>query len=78
MEQDKIVYEFRMGPEVFRFEAASEYEAEEYRKYALIHFHDRLGTHFDPRLIEGPERAKFPANFTRKVVNAPPFEEQPC
>ena len=56
MEQDEVVYQYLMGPEVFRFEAHSDDEAKKYREYAMIHFQEKLGGLFQIDAIRGPER----------------------
>jgi hypothetical protein len=54
MEQDYVVFEFRMGDEKFSFEAHNKKDAAKYQKYALLHFRERLGERFSERAIEGP------------------------
>ncbi len=54
MEQDSVVYEFRMGNERYIFEAHSPRDAAKFEKYALLHFRDRLGESFSERALEGP------------------------
>jgi hypothetical protein len=54
MEQDSVVYEFRMGGEKFIFEAHNPRDAAKYEKYALLHFRERLGERFSERSLEGP------------------------
>jgi len=54
MEQDFVVYEFRMGGEKFVFEAHGPQDAAKHQKYALLHFRERLGERFSERSLEGP------------------------
>lgn len=54
MEQDYVVFEFRMGDERFVFEAHNVKDAAQYEKYALLHFRERLGDRFSERTLEGP------------------------
>jgi hypothetical protein len=71
MEQDEKLYEYRMGSEVFRFEAGSHEEAERFSPYALIHFAEKLGTLFAPEAMRGPDFVDFEAEF---IAKAPPAE----
>ena len=54
MEQDQVIFEFRMGSERFIFEAHNPRDAAKYQKYALLHFRERLGESFSERALEGP------------------------
>jgi hypothetical protein len=60
MEQDEYVYEYRMGNEVFRFEAHGPKEAHDYRPYVLLHFRELLGSNFSEDTLKGPVRVKSP------------------
>jgi hypothetical protein len=67
MEQDYLVYEFRMGPERFVFEAHNDRDAAKFEKYALIHFQDCLGTKFSQGSLEGPyDVSKIKGSVTRE------------
>lgn len=54
MEQDFVVYEFRMSGERFVFEAHGPKDAAKHEKYALIHFREQLGDKFAEGSLEGP------------------------
>ncbi len=56
MEQDEVLYEYKMAHEVYRFEAHSHEEAEKVRQYAILHFAEKLGRAFDEEALIGPER----------------------
>lgn len=56
MEQDEVLYEYKMAYEVYRFEAHSLDEAERVRPYAILHFAERLGRAFSDEALVGPER----------------------
>lgn len=56
MEQDEVLYEYKMAHEVYRFEAHSLEEAERVREYAILHFAEKLGRIFDEEALIGPER----------------------
>ncbi len=63
MEQNEVLYEYKMGSEVFRFEAPSHEEAEMSRSYALLHFAEKLGTLFSEEALQGPDLAEIPTGF---------------
>jgi hypothetical protein len=63
MEQDEALYEYKMGSEVYRFEAHSHGEAEKMRTYALQYFSEKLGPLFSTEALLGPELAPLPASF---------------
>ena len=56
MEQNEVPYEYKMAHEVYRFEAPSQDEAENFRQYAILHFAEKLGRAFDEAALVGPER----------------------
>ncbi len=72
MEQDENVYEYLMGPEVFRFECRSEEEAEKFREYALMHFQEKLGALFAIDALRGPKKAGMPS---RMVTGSPELSD---
>ena len=63
MEQDERLYEYKMGSEVYRFEARSHSEAEVLRGSALQYFAEHLGTLFAEEALIGPELAPLPESF---------------
>jgi hypothetical protein len=63
MEQDERMYEYKMGSEVFRFEARTHAEAEEMRGEAIQYFAERAGTLFEEEAIVGPSLAPLPEGF---------------
>jgi hypothetical protein len=54
MEQDDCIYEYRLGGEVFRFEAHGKEAAEGWKRYAVLHFQEQLGPRFAEKDILGP------------------------
>ncbi len=63
MEQDERLYEYRMGSEVFRFEALSHADAELFRGEAVEFFAERAGTLFSDDAIVGPVLVEPPPGF---------------
>ena len=59
MEQDEHIYEYRMGSEVFRFEARWHGDAETLRGAALQYFAEHLGTLFSESALVGPDLVPF-------------------
>lgn len=54
MEQDLKLYEFRMNDQSYSFEAPNQKVAEDYRRYAIMHFRELLGQDCSEREISGP------------------------
>lgn len=54
MEQDERLYEYKMGSEVYRFDARSHAEAELMRGNAIQYFAEHLGVLFDEDALTGP------------------------
>lgn len=69
MEQDEILYEFKMGSEVYRFEAHSHEEAERNRPYAIMFFAEKLGNLFSEEALVGPDLAEIPSGFILKKIS---------
>jgi hypothetical protein len=63
MEQDELLYEYKMGGEVFRFEARSHAEALLMRGPAIAYFTERARGLFDEDAIVGPDRVEMPESF---------------
>lgn len=63
MEQDERLYEYKMGSEVYRFEARTHAEAEAYRGIAIQFFAERLATLFSEEALIGPEVVDLPEAF---------------
>ena len=63
MEQDEALYEYKMGSEVYRFEAHSHGEAVKLRTYAIQYFSEKLGSLFSEEALIGPELAPLPKGF---------------
>jgi hypothetical protein len=65
MEQDEKMYEYRMGHEVFRFEAQGHKAAVDYRPYVLLHFRELMGSAFSEDALKGPIPVKLPDGALR-------------
>jgi hypothetical protein len=63
MEQDERLYEYKMGSEVYRFEARSHAEAMKMRGDAIEYFAERAGPLYSEAAVVGPEIVEPPATF---------------
>jgi hypothetical protein len=71
MEQDERLYEYKMGSEVYRFEARNHAEALELRGSAIQYFAEHLATLFSEDALVGPELAEMPKDFSLEERAAP-------
>jgi hypothetical protein len=69
MEQDDILFEFKLGKEAYRFEAPSLEEAEKFRSIAMDFFRNTVGLDPSGEKLEGPVRVKLPEGF--RIVHEP-------
>lgn len=71
MEQNEALYEYKMGSEVYRFEAPSRAHAEKMRGSAIQYFAEKtLISHFAESALVGPDLVQMPSAFVFQSAGA--------